>query len=416
LASMSAARTRRLDAAGVVGLAVLAWAAGHFTGNDSAVYPVGLILAAVGAAGLIAAASSNGVIASMTGLPPLRWLGIRSYGVYLWHWPVIALAGALVGPGPASPWLWLLETWVAVALACASWRFIETPILQNGFRATCRRWWRLLIDESLRPVGTRRHVVPTAVATAVLVAVALAGYGVVRPQPVAPTGLLRQVAEGQRIGTASRAAQQPNLEPVVAEPQTSPAAAPTSACSQTRAAKVSGWQITAVGDSVMVASTAALVSALPGIYIDAQVGRQMATGLAVVQSLAASGELRHYVVVGLGTNGTVTAAQIRQLGRIIGPHRDLVLINTFGPMSWESQVNAVLAAAARHGSHVVLANWHQAIAHRTYLLWPDGIHPQPSGAKLYARVVLAAVRAEAPRVPARACGPPVGRLHSDGPA
>ncbi len=415
LASISAAQMRRLDAAGVVGLAVLAWAAGHFTGTDSAVYPVGLILAAVGAAGLVAAASSNGVIAAMTGLPPLRWLGIRSYGVYLWHWPVIALAGALVGSGRTSPWLWLLETCAAITLACVSWRFIETPILKNGFRATCRRWWRLLIDESLRPIGAHRHVVPTAVATAALVAVAVAGYGMVRPsQPVAPTGLLRQVAEGQRIGTASRAAHPPKPEPVAADPQASPA--PTPACPQTRAGKVSGWQVTAVGDSVMVASTAALESVLPGIYIDAQVGRQMATGLAVIQSLAASGELRRYVVVGLGTNGTVTAAQIRQLRRIIGRNRDLILINTFGPMSWEPQVNAVLAAAARHGSHVVLANWRQAIAHRTYLLWPDGIHPQPSGAKLYARVVLAALQAELPRVPAPACGRPVGRLHSDGPA
>jgi peptidoglycan/LPS O-acetylase OafA/YrhL len=413
LASMSAVQMRRLDAAGVVGLVVLAWAAGHFTGDDSAVYPIGLILAAVGAAGLVAAASSNGVIAAMTGLPPLRWLGIRSYGVYLWHWPVIALAGALLGSGPTSPWLWLLETCVAIALACASWRFIETPILQNGFRATCRHWWRRLIDESLRPTGGRRHVVPTAVATAAVVAVAVAGYGVMRsPQPVAPTGLLRQVAEGQRIGTASRAAQSPETSPAAADPQAAPG--PTSACPQTRAEKVPGWQVTAVGDSVMVASTAALVSAMPGIYVDAQVGRQMTAGLAVLQSLAASGELRHYVVVGLGTNGTVTDAQIRQLRRIIGPDRDLVLIDTFGPMSWEPAVNAVLAAATRY-SHVDLADWHQAIADRTYLLWPDGIHPQPSGAKLYARVVVAAVRAELPRVPASACGRSASRLHSDGP-
>jgi peptidoglycan/LPS O-acetylase OafA/YrhL len=415
LASTSAGQIRRLDGAGVVGLVVLAWAAGHFTGGDSAVYPIGLILAAVGAAGLVAAASSSGVIASMTSLRPLRWLGIRSYGVYLWHWPVIALAGALVGSGPTSPWLWLLETCVAIALACVSWRFIETPILQNGFRATCRRWWRLFIDESVRPAGARRHFVPTAVATAAVVAVAVAGYGVIRsPQPVAPTGLLRQVAEGQRIGMASRAVQPPKPKPSNADPQAS--SVPASACPQMRAAKVSGAQVTAVGDSVMVASTAALASALPGIYIDAQVGRQMVTGLAVIESLAASGELRHYVVVGLGTNGTVTAAQIRQLRRIIGSHRDLVLINTFGPMSWEPGVNAVLAAAARHGSHVVLANWHQAIAGRTYLLWPDGIHPRPSGAKLYARVVLAAVQAELPRVPAPGCGRPGDRLHGDDPA
>ena len=136
---------------------------------------------------------------------------------------------------------------------------------------------------------------------------------------------------------------------------------------------------------------------MPGIYIDAEVGRAMINGLAVIQELAASGELRHYVVVGLGTNGPVSAAQIRQLRRLIGSGRDLVLVNTFGPMSWESSVNKVLDQAGRHTAHVSLADWHAAIADHTSLLWPDGIHPQPSGAKLYARVVLAAIQAQLPQ-------------------
>jgi peptidoglycan/LPS O-acetylase OafA/YrhL len=402
LGSIPAAQIRQLDAAGVIGLVVLAWAAGHFSGSDPAVYPVGLILASLGAAGLVAAAAGNGVIASITSLPPLRWLGIRSYGIYLWHWPVIALAGALAGAGPTSPWLWLIETCAAIALACVSWRFIETPIMQNGFRSTCRHWWRLLVDESLRPVVSRRRLMPLMVAAAAGVAVIVASYGIARPPgPAAPTGLLRQVAEGQRVGTASRETR-PTLDPAAAKPRESPA--PTPACrTRERPPKVSGWQVTAVGDSVMVASTAALEAAMPDIYIDAQVGRQMAAGLTIIRSLAASGVLRHYVIVGLGTNGTVTAAQIRQLRRIIGPDRDLILVNTFGPMTWESKVNAVLAAAARQGSHVDLANWHQAIASRTDLLWPDGIHPRPSGARLYARVVLSAVRAELPGVQAPVC-------------
>src|ERR1700723_822511 len=114
VASLPAAQVKRLDAAGVVGLVLLAWAAGHFSGNDRAVYPFGLILAAAGAAGLVAAAAGTGVIAAMTSLLPLRWVGIRSYGIYLWHWPVIALASAITGPGPTSPWLWLTETGGAV--------------------------------------------------------------------------------------------------------------------------------------------------------------------------------------------------------------------------------------------------------------------------------------------------------------
>ncbi len=407
IASLPAAQVRRLDAAGVVGLVLLAWAAGHFSGNDRAVYPVGLILAAVGAAGLVAAAAGAGVIAAMTSLAPLRWVGIRSYGIYLWHWPVIALAGAITGPGPTSPWLWLLETGVAIALACASWRFVETPILRDGFLATCRRW-RLLVDEALRPVSARRRVAPMVVAATTLAAVAVASYGIARPPGSAPGGLLRQVAEGQRISAASQATAPVSQPAILAPTAAGPSAslAPASVCPSEVAQlpKVSGGQVTAIGDSVMVASAAALDAALPGIYINAEIGRAMVDGLAVIQGLVASGQLRHYVVVGLGTNGPVSAAQIRQLRHLIGPDRDLILVNTFGPMPWESSVNAVLDAAARHMAHVSLADWHAAIAGHTGLLWPDGIHPQPSGAKVYARVVLAAIQAQLPHAPTPSCG------------
>jgi hypothetical protein len=406
LASTSPERTRRLDALGIAGLAILAWAIGHFSGGDPAVYPAGLIVAALGAAGLVAAAASNGVIAAMTGLPPLRWVGVRSYAMYLWHWPVIALTGAVAGQAASSPWLWVFEVGLTIGLAALSWRFIEGPILQNGFRVTCRHWIRLLTGADSRVSRRRRSLMPTAVAAAALVAVVIASYGIARPPaPVAPAGLLRQVAEGQQVGAASQATHPAQLTPASAQPTAPPTQ--TSTCHVgTKPTTVSGWQVTAVGDSVMVASATALQAAMPGIYIDAQVGRQMATGLTVIRSLARRHILRQIVVVGLGTNGDITTTQLRQLRHAIGSSRELVLVNTFGPMSWEPEVNAVIAAAVRHGSNVELANWNQAIRTRTYLLWPDGIHPQPSGARLYARVVLAAVKAGLPRGQSRSCPGP----------
>jgi peptidoglycan/LPS O-acetylase OafA/YrhL len=436
--SLPIAQVRRLDAAGVVGLVLLAWAAGHFSGNDRAVYPFGLILAAVGAAGLVAAAAGTGVIAAMTSLSPLRWVGIRSYGIYLWHWPVIALAGAITGPGPTSPWLWLIEAGVSIALACASWEFVERPILRDGFLATCSRW-RVAVDESLRPVGARRRAGPVVVAAATLIAVAVAGYGVARPPgSAAPSGLLRQVAEGQRISSASQASAQASarasaqassqgtgsgavpVSPSAPPASASPASAspvPASACriAAAQLPKVSGRQVTAIGDSVMVASAAALDAALPGIYINAEVSRAMVNGLAVIQSLVARHELRRYVVVGLGTNGPVNAAQIRQLRHLTGPNRDLILVNTFGPMPWESSVNTVLDRAGRHTAHVSLADWHAAIAGHTNLLWPDRIHPKPAGAKVYARIVLAAIAAQLPHAAAPSCGPQVSGPQVSGP-
>jgi lysophospholipase L1-like esterase len=75
-------------------------------------------------------------------------------------------------------------------------------------------------------------------------------------------------------------------------------------------------------------------------------------------------------------------------------------------MPWEHEVNTVLAAAAKQGEHTDLANWNHAIAADPSLLWPDGIHPQPSGAKLYARVVLAAAQAALSRAQPSSCPRP----------
>ena len=383
LVSIPAAQTRRLDVAGIAGLVVLAWATGHFSGRDPAVYPVGLILAALGAGALVAAAAGQGVIAALTSWGPLRWVGIRSYGIYLWHWPVIALSAALAGPESTSPWLWLAETGAAIALASASWRFIETPVMRNGLRATVRHWGQALAEASRRRAGTLGRAVPVTVAAAAAVTFAVAGYGIARPPaPAAPNGLLRQVANGERVSAASR-----STRPASAS-RPGPRRRPRSSrpacrlrCRLRRAVAgrrgVSGGQVTAVGDSVMLASASALEAKLPGIYIDAQVGRQMQAGLTALRTLAAAGRLRPVVVVGLGTNGNVTTSQLRQLQRAVGPGRELVLVNTFGPQPWEHAVNAALTAAARHGTHIELADWDQTIAARPALLWPDGIHPRP---------------------------------------
>jgi lysophospholipase L1-like esterase len=142
----------------------------------------------------------------------------------------------------------------------------------------------------------------------------------------------------------------------------------------------------------MLASAPQLQNALRGITVDAQVDRQVSAGLGVVQQLARTGRLRHVLVFALGTNGSFTAAQLHQLLAIIGPNRELVLANTYEARPWEAADNRLIDTAAHKYPNVYLANWFATIEHRTSLLWPDEVHPQPSGARLYARMVAAAVR------------------------
>ena len=409
---------RRLDFIGMAGLAVLAWAVGHFPGADPAVYPAGLIIAALAAAGLTLAAAAPGTISSLLSLPPLRWLGVRSYGIYLWHWPVIALTVAVLGRQPGNAWLWIIEAAAAIGLAAASWKWIETPIMRDGFRATFRTCWRMLAESVTAARRSPMRALPVLATVAAATVACTAGYGVLRPPHSDLSGLMQQVAQGERISAATRSSQAQEKTGGHAQPtpgqSPTPAAAPSPSGPGPR--KIHGRQVTAIGDSVMLASAQQLHRALPGIYIDAQVSRQMAAGLAEVSSLAAEGLLRHVVIVGLGTNGTVTSGQIRDLLAEVGPSRKLVLVNTYEARPWEHADNSVIGAAARRYPNVVLANWHATIAHRANLLWGDGVHPRPPGARLYAKMVAAAVQATASARAPAGQGPTSGASLGQAPA
>lgn len=206
----------------------------------------------------------------------------------------------------------------------------------------------------------------------------------------------KQIRQGERISAATQAHKPRPATGLAAAAAPSQGRARPLAGGQGHGSKsarqVSGRQVTAIGDSVMLASALALRSALPGIYIDAKPSRQLPAGLAIVRRLAGSGQLRPVVVVGLGTNYLVTPGQLRELLRVVGPHRRLVLINTYENDGWSRQVNATDADFVQLHPGVVLADWYDTIKNRTGLLWPDQVHPELPGTAVYARLVYRAVQ------------------------
>lgn len=156
---------------------------------------------------------------------------------------------------------------------------------------------------------------------------------------------------------------------------------------------VPGDHVTAVGDSVMLASAPALLERYPGISIDAEVSRSMWVGPGIIRSLADSGQLREYVVLGLGTNGPIDRASLEEILSTIGPDRKLIVVNSFAPRDWIPGVNDVISQfAAAHPDQVQLADWHSMADTHHELLAGDLIHPSGQGGQEFAKIVGAAVQ------------------------
>ena len=78
----------------IVGLGPLALVAmfvvwSRLSDSSSTYYRGGSALFAVGVAVVISAAMVGGPVRSLLAFGPLPWIGRLSYGLYLWHWPII---------------------------------------------------------------------------------------------------------------------------------------------------------------------------------------------------------------------------------------------------------------------------------------------------------------------------------------
>jgi peptidoglycan/LPS O-acetylase OafA/YrhL len=352
-ASIGRWATLVLDGVGVAALGLLVLVMVTWHDYDPFPYHGGFVLAALAAATVIAVGSHPASrLGAALGRQPLRWLGQRSYGIYLWHWPVMALTR----PQIDLSWsLWILlpaQIIVTLGLAELSYRYVEMPVRRG------QAWpkVRAALDR-LRP-----HQRLAAAGATVAAAIGL----------IVTTGFLP---------LASSSAAHPLLR----------SAAATRPPVTAQATRIEAHGILAVGASVMLAAEPALERQL-GARVDAAVGRQPSAILDRLATYRAAGALPPSVVVQIGDNGPLWSADAARLRTILQGVPRVVLINIREPStSWESEVNGQLQQAVRTWRGARIANWLSASANGALLY--DGIHPNPAGQRVYANVVARALRA-----------------------
>lgn len=118
------------EVAGLAGALLIAF--GLFTLRHSDPFPGLNAVAPVLGSALLVWPRSKNWSGQILATAPMRWLGLISYSVYLWHWPVIVLFrhwGNSAAPTAAEAAFLIV---LSVGLAWVSWRFIEQPFRRSG--------------------------------------------------------------------------------------------------------------------------------------------------------------------------------------------------------------------------------------------------------------------------------------------
>jgi peptidoglycan/LPS O-acetylase OafA/YrhL len=141
-----------LDGVGVVGLLVIGALIWRTTQYSAFLYRGGLVLLALATGLVIAAVAVPGSrVGAVLGIAPLRWIGVRSYGIYLWHYPITVLTTPADGRdslGRAT-----LQVTASVVVAALSWRFIEEPVRHGALG----RWWSAVRSGARRRTAAQRR-------------------------------------------------------------------------------------------------------------------------------------------------------------------------------------------------------------------------------------------------------------------
>lgn len=355
---------------GVVGVVALGWMVFNLKDYERVTYGGGFLLVDLAAVAVVIAAVSPVTFwASTLARQPLRWVGTRSYAIYLWHWPIQQLMRARTDVPFGGVALFVLQVALILLAAELSYRFVEEPVRSGRARA-----W--LASRYERARWREAWIVGPGVFLVILTMLTMNA-----PAPK-PTGLLAQ---------GSTAASRLTLSSKVSRPSPQNGRLPLDPSGPPL--PLSNYEpVLAIGDSVMLGCSGALQNRFgPQITVDASVDRHVGQGIDRLRAYKRSARLSGYktLVIGLGTNGPMTAAMFDQIMTLAAGIGNIIFITTYDDRSWVSSTNDVLTHGVATHPGTKLVDWYSLATSTPLLLGPDGIHPRLAGIEAYANLLLA---------------------------
>ena len=322
----------------------------------------------------------------LLGNPVFNWVGTRSYGMYLYHWPIYQIIRGHAGAAmTVSQWMWAMA--FTLPITEASYRFVELPIRQGRFG----EWMR----------GDRRP----RTAVAYKRRQRFAGVGIVSAALVGFAGVSIAMADNQCVGqiecdsAAGRAVDSttPVVEtsttvsqPVIVDPAVTSAPGDTVPPSTAPPTTVLiDKPYFAVGESVMLGAKPVLDAR--GITTVAEVSKGPDWELEQLRLAKTKYRITHGVVIQLGTNGTVTPEQYEAVLAEVADVPRVVVMTVKAPKPWIEGNNEIIRALPATHPNVVLLDWQvraEEVAGHLSNSVDGGVHLSDDTAKHFYRDII----------------------------
>ena len=351
--NLSANITKRaqdvIDGIGVVGLLGLISTFLFIDESNASLYQIAFPLAAIfGCLVIISLVHPASRFAPIISTPPFRWIGQRSYGIYIWHWVIFQVTRPSVDLSGETWALYLARVLLVLALADISLRWVEIPFRQGQVQT----WFRGMKYRSSKE-RVRQQL-------SVLVSI-IAVLAVTTSISVSAINKSNQISQ------------------VVNEELNDQEESPVDLGSTT------GLWVT--GDSVILGIRSKLENKEHISLVNARVGRQAPELLAVMR-VDQSSVPSSPVIFNLGNNNALSEQTVVEIFEVIKNQPQIIVVNTAVPRPWRDLNNAIISKVASNYTNVKLVDWDRISKDRPELFAPDGVHLSPTGSDVYVDLVL----------------------------
>lgn len=351
--NLSAAITKRaqdvIDGIGVVGLLGLISVFLFIDQSNANLYRIAFPLAGIfGCLVIISLVHPASRFAPIISTAPFRWVGQRSYGIYIWHWVIFQVTRPSVDLSGQTWALYLARVLLVLALADISLRWVEIPFRQGAVQ----NWFRGMKYRSAK-VKLRQQL---SLLTSVITVLAITS-----------------VISVQAINQTDQISNQVPKEIAPIEPK------------QRDLGSTTGLWVT--GDSVILGIRSKLESKEHISLINARVGRQAPELLAVMR-VDQSSVPSSPVIFNLGNNNALSEQTVIDIFETIKNQPQIIVVNTAVPRAWKDANNEIISKVSARYPNVKLVDWDRISKGRPELFAPDGVHLSPTGSDVYVDLVL----------------------------